>query len=104
MLELFIRGAVIAAIFIGAPKLWQLGKQKKAEAIGGGMVYYGLLGCRVLLLYVAGVVSAESILLVLLGDSVQGAIALAMTLVGGLPFAALYAYLYRRRFIKKYLA
>jgi len=103
MLELFIRGAVIAAIIIGAPKLWKLGKQKKTESVNNGKVYYGLLGCRVFLMYVAGVVSAEMILMVLLGDSVQGTIALIMTLVGGLPFAALYTYLYRRSFIKKYL-
>lgn len=104
MLDLFIRGIILAAIVISVPMLWKLGKQKKAASIAKGAVYYGLLGCRVFLLYVAGVVSAEMILMVLLGDSVQGTIALIMTLVGGLPFAALYTYLYRRSFIKKYLA
>ena len=103
MLELFIRGAVIAAIFIGVPKLWKLGKQKKAEAIANNKVYYGMLGFRVFLLYVAGVVSAEMILMIIFGDSIQGTIALIMTLVGGLPFTALYTYLYRKSFIKKHL-
>ena len=104
MLELFICGAVIAAIFIGAPKLWKLGKQKKSEYINNGKVYYGLLYCRVLLFYVAGVVSAEMILMIMLGNSVQGTIALIMTLLCGIPFAALYTYLYRKSFIKKHLS
>ena len=33
MLEKFITGAVIAAIVVGAPKLYRLGKKKKAESI-----------------------------------------------------------------------
>lgn len=43
MLEKFISGAVIAAIVVGTPKLYRLGKKKKAESIQAGKVYYGLL-------------------------------------------------------------
>ena len=67
LLDMFISGAVIAAVFIGAPKLWKLGKQKQAEAISNGKVYYGLLYCRVLLFYLVGVISGELILMILLG-------------------------------------
>lgn len=104
MLELFIRGAVIAAIVIGVPKLWKLGKQKKAESISNGKVYYGLLYCRVLAFYLAGVMCGEMILMVLLGNSVEGTIALLMTLISGVPFAVLFTHLYKKSFIKKYLS
>ena len=40
----------------------------------------------------------------MLGNSVQGTIALIMTLLCGIPFAALYTYLYRKSFIKKHLS
>ena len=104
LIELFIRGAVIAAIVIGVPKLWKLGKQKKAESISNGKVYYGLLYCRVLAFYVLGVVCGEMILMMLLGNSIEGTIALLMTLVSGVPFAVLFTYLYKKSFIKKYLS
>lgn len=104
LLDMFISGAVIAAVFIGAPRLWKLGKQKQAETISNGKVYYGLLYCRILLFYLAGVVSGEMILMIILGNSVEGTVALLMTLISGIPFAALYTYLYRKNFIKKYLS
>ena len=104
LLDMFISGAVIAAVFIGTPKLWKLGKQKQAETISSGKVYYGLLYYRVLLFYLAGVVSGEMILMVLLGNSIEGTIALLLTLISGIPFAILYAYLYRKSFIKKHLS
>lgn len=103
-IELFIRGAVIAAIFIGVPKLWKLGKKKKAESIANGKVYYGLLYCRILAFYLAGVMCGEMILMVLLGNSVEGTIALLMTLISGVPFAVLFTHLYKKNFIKKYLS
>jgi hypothetical protein len=104
MLEKFISGAVVAAIVAGTPKLYRLGKKKKAESIRAGKVYYGLLWCRVFALVLAGVMSSEMILMVLLGDSVEGAIALLLMLLCSLPFTALYVYLYKRSFEKKYLA
>lgn len=104
LLDMFISGAVIAAVFIGAPRLWKLGKQKQAETISNGKVYYGLLYCRILLFYLAGVVSGEMIFMILLGNSIEGTVALLMTLISGIPFAALYTYLYRKNFIKKYLS
>lgn len=103
MLDLFISGAVIAAIVCGVPLLWKLGKKKKAETISKGKVYYGLIYYRIFLFYLAGVVSAETILMIVLGNSVEGAIALILTLVFGVPFAILYTYLYRKSFIKKHL-
>ena len=104
MLEKFISGAVIAAIVVGTPKLYKLGKQKKAEAIQNGKVYYGLLWCRVLALFIAGVISSEMILMVLLGDSVEGVAALLLMLLCSIPFTFLYVYLYRKSFEKKYIA
>lgn len=103
MLEKFISGAVIAAIVVGVPKLYKIGKEKKAKSIQDGKVYYGLLWCRVLALFLAGVISAEMILMVLLGDSVEGMVALLLMLLCSLPFTVLYVYLYKRRFEKKYL-
>ena len=55
-------------------------------------------------IYLAGVVSGEMILMIILGNSVEGTVALLMTLISGIPFAALYTYLYRKNFIKKYLS
>ena len=104
LLDVFISGAVIAAIFVGAPKLWKLGKQKQAESISKGKVYYGLLYCRVLAFYLAGVICGETILMVLLGNSIEGTIALLMTLISGVPFAILFTNLYKKSFIKKYLS
>ena len=103
MLEKFISGAIIAAVVVGSPKLYKLGKKKKAEAIQNGKVYYGLLWYRVLALFLAGIVSSETILMVLLGDSVEGAVALLLMLLCSLPFTVLYVYLYRKIFEKKYL-
>lgn len=103
MLEKFISGAVIAAIVVGTPKLYRLGKKKKAESIQAGKVYYGLLWCRVFALFLAGVISSEMILMVLLGDSVEGTAALLLMLLCSLPLTVLYVYLYKRSFEKKYL-
>ena len=103
MIEKFISGAVIAAIVVGGPKLYKLGKKKKAESIQNRKVYYGLLWCRVFALFLAGVVSSEMILMVLLGDSVEGVLALLLMLLCSLPFTVLYVYLYKRSFEKKYL-
>ena len=104
MLENFISGAVITAIVVGIPKLYQLGKKKRAESIQNGKVYYGLLWYRVFALFLAGVMSSEMILMVLLGDSVEGAVALLLMLLCSLPFTAFYIYLYKRSFEKKYLS
>ena len=103
MLEKFISGAVIAAIVVGGPKLYKLGKRKKAESIQKGKVYYGLLWCRILLFFIAGIISTEMILMLLLGDSIEGYIALIIMLLCSLPFAALYIFLYKKHFEKKYL-
>lgn len=102
--ELFIQGVVLAALFIGVPKLWKLGKQKKEESILAGKVYYGLIYCRILLFYALGVICGEMILMVIFGDSIQGAIALLLTLISGIPFAILFTHLYKKSFIKKYLS
>lgn len=103
MLELLISGVVISAVFVGVPLLWKLGKQKKAESISKGKVYYGLLYCRLLALYLAGVMCGEMILVLLIGDSIEGMSALLLTLILGVPFALLFTYLYKKSFVKKYL-
>lgn len=103
MLDFFISGAVIGAFACGSPLLWKLGKKKKAETISKEKAYYGLVYYRIFLFYLAGVVSAEMILAIVLGSSVEGTIALILTLICGVPFAILYTYLYRKSFIKKYL-
>ena len=100
---MFILGAVAAAIVAGIPKLYSLGQEKKAESIQSRKVYYGLLWCRVFALFLAAVISSEMILMVLLGDSVDGTVALLLTLLCSLPFTVLYVYLYKRSFEKKYL-
>lgn len=101
MLEKFISGAVIAAIIAGTPMLYKLGKRKKAEAIQNGKVYYGLLGCRVLGLFILGVISAEMILMLILGDSIEGTKALLLMLLVSIPFTVLYLFLYKKSFEKK---
>lgn len=103
MFDKFITGAVIALIFIGTPFLYKLGKKKKAESIQKGKVYYGLFWCRILLFFIAGIISAEMILMLLLGDSIEGYIALIIMFLCSLPFAALYIFLYKKHFEKKYL-
>lgn len=99
--EKFIGGAVIAGVFCGTPFLYKLGKKKKEEAIQKGKVYYGLLGCRVLGLFILGVISSEMILMLILGDSVEGMTALLLMLLASIPFTVLYVYLYKKSFEKK---
>lgn len=101
MLESFIRGAVIAAIVSGAPLLYKLGKKKKAEAIQKGKVYYGVLGCRVFGLFVLGIISSEMVLMAILGDSIEGNIALVLMLFVSFIFTAVYVYVYVKCFKKK---
>lgn len=101
LLEKFISGVVIAAIVAGTPILYKFGKKKKAEAIQSGKVYYGVLGCRVLGLFILGVISAEMILMLILGDSVEGTKALLLMLLAAIPFTVLYVFLYKKSFEKK---
>ena len=103
MLDKFIAGAVLTAIVVGTPTLYRLGKEKKAESIQHGKIYYGLLWCRIIVLFLAAVISSELILMVLLGNSVEGTTALLLLLLCSLPLTALYVYLYRKGFKKKYL-
>ena len=84
--------------------LMKLGEKKKAEAINAGKVYYGLLYYRVLLWYVAGVFSCDVIMAAIFDDFIQGTTAILISLFVGLPFAALFIYLYRKSFIKRYLS
>lgn len=103
MLELFIRGAVIGTIAVGVPALLKLGKKKKTESIDNGKVYYGLLYNRILAFYLAGILCGDVVLMVLLGNSIEGIIAFLMVLISGVPFAILFTHLYKKNFIKKYL-
>ena len=102
-LDYLIGSIVGVAIFCGAPVLWKLGKKKKEETINRGKVYYGFLYYKIFLFYLAGIVSAETILMVVLGNSVKDTTALILTLACGVPFAVLYTYLYRKSFIKRCL-
>ncbi|MBE6815301.1 MAG: hypothetical protein E7522_07640 [Ruminococcaceae bacterium] len=100
MLEKFITGAIIAGIFGGSPLLYKLGKKKKSETIQQGKIYYGLLYYRIIGFFVLGIISSEIILMLLLGDKVEGMVALLLMFVFSLPFTALYIYLYKKSFEK----
>ena len=100
MFEKFIVGAIVAGVFSGSPFLYKLGKKKKAETIKQGKIYYGLLWCRVIGLFVLGIISSETVLMILLGDKVEGRVALLLMFVFSLPFTALYIYLYKKSFEK----
>ena len=101
LLDAFITGALAAGIFTGVPALYKLGKQKKAEAIQNRKVYYGLLGCRIIGLFVLGIISADLLLMFLLGDSVEGTMALLLMFLVSLPFTVLYLFIYKKSFEKK---
>lgn len=101
MLERFVIGALTSLIVLGTPFLYKLGKRKKAEAIQKGKIYYGLLGCRVLGLFVLGIISSEMVLMAILGDSIEGNIALVLMLFVSFVFTAVYIYVYIKYFKKK---
>ena len=103
MLDKFIGGAIIALIVSITPFLYRLGKQKKQESIQNGKVYYGLIGCRILGFFVLGVITAEMILMILLGNSIEGLPALLITFVAGTIVTVIYVFLYKKAFEKKYL-
>lgn len=103
MLEKFVVGAIVAFIVCVTPYLYKLGKEKKQESIKKGKVYYGLLGCRILGLFVLGTITAEMILMILLGDKIEGAIALLLLLVAGLVVTVIYVAIYTKSFQRKYL-
>ena len=102
IIDAFIMGAVPAAIIAGVPMLYKLGKQKKIESINNGKVYYGLLYYRIFVFYLVGVMCGEMILLMILGNSIKGIVALLLTLLCGVPFAILFFNLYKNSFIKKH--
>ena len=62
-----------------------------------------VLAVLIILFFIAGIISAEMILMLLLGDSIEGYIALIIMFLCSLPFAALYIFLYKKHFEKKYL-
>lgn len=104
LLERFVVGAIVALIVSGTPMLIKLGKGQKANAIEKGKVYYGLLGYRILMFIILGILSSDTILMILLGDRMEGRSALILMLLLSIPFAAIYIVLYRRSFTNKYLA
>lgn len=102
-LDKFIEGAVIALIFVGTPLLYKLGKKKKLEAIQKGKVYYGLLGCRVLGLFAVGFVCAEMVLMLILGDSIEGTQALLLVFLVAILVTVLLVFLYKKSFEERHL-
>lgn len=103
MFERFVIGAMVSAVFLTTPKLWNYGKQKKAESIENGKVYYGLLYYRAFLLFLAGLMCAEIALLPFVGY-MEGDFALLLLFAGAVPYTILFVHLYKKRFIKKYLS
>lgn len=101
-IEAFIRGGLLCIIFVTGVPLFKLGQKQKMKSIKKGKVYYGLCYYKILLFYVIGVMCGETMLMLLLGDSTRGTIALVMTLISGVPFAALFTYLYANHFKNKY--
>lgn len=102
-LDKFIEGTVIALIFVGTPLLYKLGKKKKLEAIQKGKVYYGLLGCRVLWLFVLGLVCAEMLLMLILGDSIEGTKALLLVFLVATLVTIPLVFLYKKSFEERHL-
>ena len=104
MLEKFIVGTLAALIVAGTPKLYRLGKRKKAEAVVLGKVYYGLLGCRIIGLVLAGFMTAEMLVALLLQDVIE-VTAGAVIIVGATVLVSmLYIWFYKKRFTEKYLS
>lgn len=102
MLEKFIVGTMVALFFTGTPTLYKMGKRKKAEAVAQGKVYYGLLGCRILGLILAGLMTAEMFVL-MLQNAIEVIVGIVIMVIATVPISMMYINLYRKRFTKKYL-
>ena len=102
MLEKFIVGTLVALFFAGTPKLYRLGKRKKAEAVAQGKVYYGLLGCRIMGLILAGLMTAEMFVL-MLQNVIEVITGIVIMVIATVPVSMMYINLYRKRFAEKYL-
>ena len=102
MLEKFVVGTLVAMIVAGTPKLYKLGKRKKAEAVVQGKVYYGLLGCRIMGLILAGLMTAEMFVL-MLQNVIEVTTGIIIMVIATVPISMMYINLYRKRFTEKYL-
>lgn len=102
MLEKFVVGTLVALFVVGTPKLYKLGKRKKAETVARGNVYYGLLGCRVIGLILAGLMTAEMFVL-MLQNMIEVITGIAIIVIATVPISMMYINMYRKSFTKKYL-
>ena len=102
LFNMFIEGVVTALlavfVFYVIPRLYKSGKQKKKEHIENKKVYYGVF--RMIGLFFLALMSGETLLMLLLGDKVEGSIALLLLLGATIVFMILYLWLYKRHYYK----
>lgn len=104
LFEKFVVGSLSASVFLVAPQLWNYGKKLKNQSIVNGKIYYGVLYYRFVLLCLAGFMSAEMILLPIIGDSLEDTPALIPALLFSIPVTVLYVRLYKKYFTQKHLS
>jgi|GEM_PF-3813435 len=95
MWERVIRAIIVSLIMTGVPALYNLSKKNKINKEAQGKVYYGVF--RMILLYIASIVSSEGLLLLLFGtETIEGIEALILTLICSIPFMYIYFLIYRK--------
>lgn len=104
LFEKFVVGAIAASVFLFAPRLWSYGKKSKIQSITDGKIYYGVLYYRFILLCLAGFMSAEMILIPIVGDSLEDTQSIVLALLFSVPITVLYVRLYKKLFVKKHLS
>lgn len=98
-IEGFLTAVVCVIIFYAIPRWYKSGERKKKEHICSKRVYYGIF--RMIGLYILALISSETVLLLLLGNSkIEGAIALLLVFAVSIPIMLLYLFLYRRHYYK----
>ena len=104
LFEKFVVGALSASVFLVTPQLWNYGKKLKNQSIVDGKIYYGVLYYRFILLCLAGFMSAEMILIPIVGDSLDDTQSIVLALLFSVPITVLYVRLYKKLFAKKHLS
>lgn len=94
MSDRVINAIIVSLIVTGVPVIYNLCKKNKKEKEANGKVYYGVF--RIILLYIAAIMSSEMILMLLFEDSISGLEALLLTIICSIPIMYIYVLIYKK--------
>lgn len=94
MSDKFWASLFAAAIISGGAAIYNTSKENKEKKKKQNKVYYGVV--RMILLYLAALMSADFILMLILGDSIDGSEAFAMVFVFSIAIFLGYLMLYTK--------